>query len=471
MPKTKSILMRFHFLIILVHYAIASQAQRNVRRLSGASLSPSTNWTTSPTPNSFTHSPSVNLSYPSPSPTPECHDLLDYKSPINDLPCWAFRNTDCLAWTYIGLTDSQLFELLQSCPQACNVECRSTTNPSFSPSISYRTLVADVEFYVYGIRNPLDLDAKAVFEEVVRSFVSSAFTNGTSTIVSFTIDDQTMLHDRVKRLRKRRLSDATLRIYGKIVVRTIDETLTANSLKALFSSMIDSSAFQERVKNESILPELLVSSSFRIDIGGSPDIDQGTPTNKNPRKKALTITSIVLVMCSVILFVGFLYRKQTQSRYSEQLSPDVKLRYIFNDPEEIAWEDTTRPHHNHVSAFNFEDELDKVESEYIVQRNTTNEVNIDIQFPKSPRPESSERTHIPSMIIFDNIDDEKYLSPSERSRSSTNSHDEPTHQQSLEVNSVKMGMPVKRVDASSELMKVLSAKKIQNPNQAYSLLL
>jgi hypothetical protein len=276
----------------------------------------------------------------------------------------------------------------------------------------------------------------------------------------------------VNRLRKRNLSDATLLINGKIVVRTIDETLTSNSLKSLISDMIDSSTFQERLNDETILSGLAVSSSFRIDIGGSPYYDQGTTKDTSPRKKALTISSIVLVLCSVVLLVGFMYKKQKQLKYSKQLSPDIKLKQMCNDSEGSLWEDATQPHHNNISKVVYEDEQESFNSK--LSHSAEDMKNNLHLFSKSPTRLKSEPEsvipHIPSMIIFDNIDDENNMSPSEGSRSSTNNREKYTCKKSLKVTPVTMGMPVKRVDASSELMEILSSKKIQNPNQAYSLL-
>lgn len=462
-----------HLLIILFHFSFASQARRYVRRLSRESLSPSASWTTFPTPDKLSQSPSASLksSGPSSSPTSECHDLADYKSPINDLPCWAFRNTDCLAWKYIGLTDLQLLELLQSCPQSCEVDCSISSNPTISPSVSYRTLFTDVEFYIYGAHDILDSNAKVVLEEVVINFVSNTFTDESSAIVSFTIDNQQIIYDH--ELRKRNLSGATLLINGKIVFRTIDETVTSNSLKLLISNMIDSSTFQERLNDETILSELVVSSSLRIDVGGSPDI--GTTKDTSPTKKALTISTIVAVLCSVVLLVGFMYKKQKQLKYSKQLSPDNKLKQMYNDSEGSLWEDATQPHHNNISKVDSEDQQESFNSKLLERSNSAEEMEINLHlFPKSPTRLKSEPEsvipHIPSMIIFDNIDDENNMSPSEGSRSSTNSREKYASKKSLKVTPVTMGMPVKRVDASSELMEILSSKKIQNPNQAYSLL-
>jgi hypothetical protein len=469
--------MRFQLFVAIIHFAVASKARRYVRYLSDESPSPSASWTELPTrtPNIISQSPSASLiSEPSSSPTPVCHDLTYYKSPINDLPCWAFRNTDCLAWKYIGLTDLQVLELLQSCPESCKVECGFSTSPSLSPSVSYRTLVVDVEFYAYGAADLLNSDEKAVIEKVVENFISSTLTNGTSTIQSFAINDQRIISDRVKGLRIRRLGDLTLLIQGVVVIRTIDETLTSNRFKALFSQMMDSPMLQEKLKKDAILAGLVASSSNSI--GGTPYSDPATTTDKMSRKKALTISSIILVTGSVMFLIVFMYRKQTRLKYSDQLSPDNKSRQEYDDPEENKWEDATQPHHNRYPTFVFEDEPKQFDTNNLVQM--CNEEDVKKNFHKSPKSpnamkpksEFSVMTNIPSMIIFDNIDDEKCVSPSEDSRSSANGQNTPTCQQSMEVTSVKMRMPVKRVEASSELMAVLSSKKVKNPNQAYNLL-
>lgn len=471
MSQIKYTLTRFQLFVAIIHFAVASKARRYVRYLSDESPSPSGSWTEFPTPNIISQSPSESLlSEPSSSPTPVCHDLTSYKSPINDLPCWAFRNTDCLAWKYIGLTDLQVMELLQSCPESCRVECGFSTSPSLSPSVQYRTLVVNVEFYAYGAADLLNLNEMDVIEKVVENFISSTLTNGTSTIVSFTINDQRIISDNVKSLRMRHLGDLTLLIQGKVVIRTVDETLTSNRFKALFSQMMDSPMLQEELKNDTTLAGLVASSSKSI--GGTPYSDPATTTDTKSRKKALTITSIFLVTGSVMLLIIFMYRKQTRLKYSDQLSPDSKSRNEYHDPEENKWEDATQPHHNRYPTFVFDEEPKQSDSINLVQRCNEEDAKNNVHIPNRLNQESefSVLTNIPSMIIFDNIDDEKFVSPSEDSRSSANSQHTPTCQQFMEVTSVKMRMPVKRVEASSELLAVLSSKKVKNPNQAYNLL-
>jgi hypothetical protein len=62
-------------------------------------------------------------SQPSSSPTLECHDHTSYRSPINDLTCEDHRGTNCASWRVLGLNTSELADLVNQCPQSCQVPC------------------------------------------------------------------------------------------------------------------------------------------------------------------------------------------------------------------------------------------------------------------------------------------------------------------------------------------------------------
>ncbi len=67
-------------------------------------------------------SPSTSVS-PTLGPTPECHDLASYQSPLYELPCTSFIYADCRDWINMGFNEEQVLTLLQSCPESCNVSC------------------------------------------------------------------------------------------------------------------------------------------------------------------------------------------------------------------------------------------------------------------------------------------------------------------------------------------------------------
>jgi len=118
--------------------------------------------------------PTVTASQaPSASPTISCHDKVGYRSPINGLRCWHHRETDCLNWRYIGLNMTELEELVQSCPQTCEIECGSFQ--LFSAPVSFRIS------RISGFMDPQDVESLTNFaidylEGFVRKYIAKDLT-------------------------------------------------------------------------------------------------------------------------------------------------------------------------------------------------------------------------------------------------------------------------------------------------------
>mmetsp|Transcript_11825 Transcript_11825/g.17929 ORF Transcript_11825/g.17929 Transcript_11825/m.17929 type:complete len:1069 (-) Transcript_11825:4-3210(-) len=79
-------------------------------------------------------------------------------------------------------------------------------------------------------------------------------------------------------------------------------------------------------------------------------------------------------------------------------------------------------------------------------------------------------SHIPPMIVIDNIDDDD-LTPQRSGKSSDNRQDsaDESCQDDYEEEDLETGMVVRRVEATSDLVAAFSAKKPVNPMQAYNL--
>jgi hypothetical protein len=107
---------------------------------------------------------------PTISPTQLCHDYENYQSPINNLTCAAHTNTNCLSWRYLGLNMTQLKDLVDSCPQTCNIECNSFS--LFNAPVSFRIS------RVSGFMDTSDVDSLSDFalqyvEDFVREYIGS----------------------------------------------------------------------------------------------------------------------------------------------------------------------------------------------------------------------------------------------------------------------------------------------------------
>lgn len=88
---------------------------------------------TSPTPTRLSSSPSI---VPSVMPTATCHDVQSYRSPINNLECSDHKGTDCIQWRHLGLNVNELEDLVNFCPESCNIDCGALSR--FELRLTYR---------------------------------------------------------------------------------------------------------------------------------------------------------------------------------------------------------------------------------------------------------------------------------------------------------------------------------------------
>ncbi|CAJ1955701.1 unnamed protein product [Cylindrotheca closterium] len=127
---------------------------------SGPSSSPSTIPSSQPS-----YIPSLEPSQspstiPSSSPTLTCHDKADYRSPINGLTCLDHTGTECYQWRNIGLNTSALGDLINNCPETCNIPCGSFLD--FSIPVSYQ---------LTGLPGLLDDLSKLSLEQVSSDYI------------------------------------------------------------------------------------------------------------------------------------------------------------------------------------------------------------------------------------------------------------------------------------------------------------
>jgi hypothetical protein len=92
---------------------------------------------------------------PTSAPTPVCHDLSKYRSPLNNRTCSDHIGTDCIQWRYLGLNASEVEALVNSCPVSCGVECGR-----------FAGFDVEVTFLVENVHNYLSPESDAVMEQV-----------------------------------------------------------------------------------------------------------------------------------------------------------------------------------------------------------------------------------------------------------------------------------------------------------------
>ena len=129
------------------HSARASQECRDGLRVSPTSF-PSKMKSSHPSYYPTSEPTITKSTVPSNAPSPECHDLASYRSPLNDFTCYDHRNTNCSNWKYLGLTDEDVLELYRSCPQTCGVECGYSLSPSSAPSRTGYPVNAEIDIFI-----------------------------------------------------------------------------------------------------------------------------------------------------------------------------------------------------------------------------------------------------------------------------------------------------------------------------------
>ena len=171
-------------------------------------------------PFSVTSVPSVSPSIlPSITPTPQCHDHENYRSPLNSLNCTQHEGTDCFQWKHLGLTDLEVEDLINSCPISCDIECGSLI--VFETNLSYRLLNVD---------NFLAPESTALFEDASANYLAK--------YVLAKIEDSQFSLNRVELLSQRMLEkvDSTRRL-----IRTLqasDKILVDLEINAAFRGFV-----------------------------------------------------------------------------------------------------------------------------------------------------------------------------------------------------------------------------------------
>ncbi|KAG7347249.1 hypothetical protein IV203_030616 [Nitzschia inconspicua] len=179
---------------------------------------------------------------PSNSPPPsipkmECRDRTEYQSPINGLSCEAHRNTECIAWRYLGLNVTQLETLVNSCPTTCGIDCGTFTQ--FSISVVFRMANLPGFLNTYSKRH-LETTSQSFLEEYLAETTDA---NGkVIVLIKVELTSQNLLEEKQqgdpKRLRTQ--SSASKKYKQQQVERTVTIEISIDVVG--FSIKVDSMA-------------------------------------------------------------------------------------------------------------------------------------------------------------------------------------------------------------------------------------
>jgi hypothetical protein len=244
---------------------------------------------------------------PSGSPTKECHDKVAYRSPINDLTCEDHKGTDCVQWRALGLNTTELEQLIENCPETCNIPCGSFT--LFSIDVSYQ---------LSNIPGLLDSTSKKSLEDASFDFLPNYVRSHEPGMV-FELDKveltfQTLIepHRRLRSLQEQ-LVEVSVQFDGFTIGMTSEE------VSALLISGIDSPPYTAALQGwDDFYATAIISSASERDYVPKSGLEEEGSTG------ASTATVVVSTIASFSIFVlafgAFIYHNR-----SAKWVPQLKL--------------------------------------------------------------------------------------------------------------------------------------------------
>jgi hypothetical protein len=404
---------------------------------------------------------------PSSFPTLTCHDKPDYRSPLNNLTCEDHAGTRCVAWRILNLNTEQLGDLINSCPETCDIPCGAFNQ--FSVSVSY---------HLSGIPGLLDPGPKAHLEKFSLDFLQDDVKDG---LDSVELTSQSFVAAPTRQLRKLETGQ-TLKL--SFTFEGFSIGLTTDEVTDLLVTGIGSDAFtsQLRGSGDPFFLTALASSASEVDamLDSSEVDDDG---KKGPSTATVVVSTLVSV--SVFTFaIGALIYQNRSGKWVPQLKlPSLGDARMDQESPRTPSNWTTNPA---GSLLSFDDSatqtaansaggllrlmasLSLSRSKGSTEDDSSTPNSATIQPPPkvivSPMSEESTAESvmeehplaniIPPMIVIDNIDDEV-----------------------VEIASTDWGVvkhierqvvPSKRVEASSELLAALNDSRMHRTSNSFA---
>jgi len=275
-----------------------------------------------PTTKSPTETPSASPSdVPSASPTLECHDVAAYRSPINDLSCEDHANTDCTRWRYVGLNLTDLQELVESCPETCNIDCGYFT-----------VLNTNISFVIKNVPGLIDdLKSRIPLETTTQEYLTE-YVLKTSPVSQFALT-------RVELLFQEPLNSTIISSSAGNATRKLAPRLRRNDNETVAVENNIDLQVKVNLQGFKVYPILIVVTDLMLQGIDSPDYTtelrlsniffanatvtlatEATPVPAPPAKErsnvsTVSVAVITVIICSVAIFGGaLLYKKRTRVR-------------------------------------------------------------------------------------------------------------------------------------------------------------
>lgn len=355
-----------------------------------------------------------------------------------------------------------------------------TTPPSNAPVHTYVT--SDIELLLLGYPFDLTEDTIEEFEAITLPFLRKWVNTNFIDLKSFEVTSHEFVENR-RNLRGLTGSALKLTIEATVQLLSVKHPISSIELKNEIVSAMETETFTKLLQETTSFGDTTiyfnnVSALVDTDI---PSPGEDIPEQK-PKKGTNAKTAIISVILSIVLVtVGLLYRLDRLPRLQLKRR---KRDMLSNESDEESANSKVADKMNGVCisrilSKNFSDEspLDLnfkyCDDENNTERNlpkmkSAEKKNHNDETPTSlfaKTPQAAQISHIPPMIVFDNIDNEEF-SPAKHGAndalSSVGASEVQLHTQD--------SIFVRRVQATSDLVAVLSAKKAQNPIEAYNFL-
>jgi len=429
------------------HYPSFSQSPSNTPTRSPSSL-PSTLPTTAPShvptmqPSiepSMTPS-SIPSSIPSQIPTLECHDLQQYRNPLNNFTCADNSGFDCLIWRSLGMAVGDVVNLVNSCPVSCDIPCNSLQSLNVSLPVK-----------LTGVTEFLNPGAVATLESVSEEYLANVVSQSMPESVFFLYDVELLSQKEEKRSvrhRTRRALQSTVTLFTTVAFRGFGVDVLEADIEALLRTGINSDGYTKSLQRsgDGALVDVVVSSNIRED--DITAIQKPVEESGSGRRAGVT-ASIVLSTLFVTAVAAYFVQSRVRARPSIGKKPPVAHEH---SSDVVSPALSVRS--SLVNALSFDtimrmvssprsNDSDSSTEQSSIEKSNPEESNGEPlnEKPHDERDEEKDEPHplasiVPPMIVIDNIE----------GRSSD-----------TERPNVKNIVPGRRVEASPEFVKQLRA--------------
>jgi hypothetical protein len=325
------------------------------------------------------------------------------------LTCADHSGTDCYQWRNIGLNTTELGDLINNCPETCNIPCGAFVD--FSILVSYR---------LTGIPGLLDDLSKASLERASFDYILPYFEDAVHEHI-FELDMVELSSQSLvtpERKLRRQMKEVTQAALHEIVVVTVvfdgfSIGMTYNEISHLLVSGMNSTGFTEALQasDEFFETAVISSAETKDDTVHEPDEDE----RNGPSSATVLVIILLVIGFGTALSFALFHREKLKVWCSHE-----KLRKAPSntDSDSMPFSQQGRPRFisidmtpGVVSESTFHRYVDKVKG-YLAEFMSSLGIEVKIAYPGSPiqnsESQSSRLSHqgspvnVASLLSFEN---------------------------------------------------------------------